>query len=344
MDLNYLVEQRRMLSKTEYANKMLPQPYDRYREVYYQRRLVDLFEELRGQIWFVDRYLGDMPAIRPEVPATMRFVLIENIPYGMSRLDAMNCFGGYDGVVSIYITQNGVRRQYRRDVYVNISDNCDANELMSAIGGQPHFLDLSKREIEEVCRVTLAEARGILGNLAGSQADEQDDAGKITRRLREEFLYCVTCSRQFDNYATMMRCCSSHAESDFSQRNIEIASTPRDLGSVVYTDDDAEIASFIIRTPESTFKCRSCQKLFEGFDFARNHLSAKHPDIILEIQSKRENFYKFIKNIDVFMLEVVEGTADGGVPHFGRSRTNSGAVVYDFPCLFSGDIRIHASD
>lgn len=350
VDLIYLIGQRRMLSKTEYAGKLLTQPYDRYREVYYQRRLVDLFEGLRDQIWFADRYLGEPQASRSKKPAEMRFVVVEDISYGMTRSDIVTCFGGHEDVLDVYITQNGVRRQYKRDVYINIAEGCDVDEFISSIGDQhaPYLLDLSGKQIREVCKITLSEAQGILDNFLRLHSPETSpnepetgtDLEKIMLRLREEFLYCVVCSRQFDNYATMLRCCSAHSEDDFSQRSIEIASTPRDFSTIAYVDDDVEIGNFIIRTPESTFRCRSCQKLFEGFDFVKNHLSAKHPDIIQEVQGKKENFYRFIRNLDLFMLEIVEGTTDKRTPPFGRGHMNNNAVVYDFPHLFSGDVQI----
>lgn len=350
VDLVFLLGQRRMLTKTEYAGKLLAQSYTRYQELYYQRRFLDIFELYKGQVWFAERYLADHGGSDTPTPAGNRYIVIEDIAEGMSEEEAHKLFGNRDDVLGISIVQKGMFNHYRRDVYAGIAPECDAEAYINAISDRyrAFVMDLSSLRIEEICKVSLTEAKDLYRalcrlsrkDLVSASIVDECSVETVLGRIREEFLYCTICAKQYDNRPAMFQRCSRHEESDFSYRNIELATTPKDFSKVSGMQEDDEISRYAVATPEETFRCKVCQKLFQGADFVYNHIRSKHADLMQDIERKVRDFQKFMSNVDCFILEVVEGTADRRMPLWGRGATHSELVAYDHPQAFTGEIHL----
>lgn len=336
---------------------LFTQSYSKYLELYYQRRLIDVFSDFRMHQWFIDRYLDGNTPSDHTIPSSPYFIIIEDIDDTMSADLIMKNFKSREDVINVYITQKGSSGNYKRDVYINISQDEDQKRVIEALPYKTSYLDISDKHIDEVYNVSIEDARAIFQSLcflskkspdetldsfvSGNNPSISDDriAELYVHALRKIFRYCTICSKQYDNYVSMIRQCSEHSLNDYCPRNIEIAAIFKDFSGITYIDEDLEVERHIIRTPEATFRCKNCSKLFNSFEYIKQHLYSRHPELIQDTKSKKENFKKFIDSIDFFILETVEGTSEKEPPSFGRSRKNPNIVVYDFPKLFSGDIK-----
>ncbi|KAI5176093.1 hypothetical protein PAEPH01_2234 [Pancytospora epiphaga] len=352
VDLVFLLGQRRMLTMSEYAGKLLAQPYTRYQELYYKRRLSDIFEFYGNQVWFRERYLENERRQNKEAVSNgNKYIVIEDIDEGITREELYRTYGSVDGVVSVSIAQKGTFGRFMRDLYVEVSEECNLDGYLKEVPKRYNafILDISMMKINEICRIALVEAKklyGVLCNLYGDGQVPESVLGEtstlsVLAAMRNEFLYCSICSKKYDNVPSMHRQCSRHSESDFSCRNIELATTPKDFSKICDLQESDDMCRYIIADHEEAFRCGVCQKRFQGTEFVYNHIKLKHSDLVDALAKKREDHRRFVLNIDFFILELMEGTSDKRMPLWGKSSINYRQTVYDYPLIFTGEISIN---
>lgn len=357
VDLIFLVSQNRLLSKTEYESKSLPQSYSRYLELFYQRRLIAIFSEFKNRTWFIDRYFKEEPVTRPDSYSSPRFIVIEDIDQTMPYSLIKDTFANNQEILDIFIDQQDYEHKYTRNVYLNIKNTTDAEELISSLcfSSKAYSMEI-KNEIKEFYQLPLNNAQNILEELCkqdnvnvkdvydtfikDNNLENGESIETYVKILRNKFRFCTFCVKQYDSVASMHRYCSLHLNMTHCSRNVEILATPRNLNNIDYINEEMELAKHYSKTPDNTFKCNVCTKLFGGMEYIKQHLSTKHPDLIAETQKKKESFEKFTKNIDFYILDIVNGTEYKNTPDYAEVNVEDTAVIYDFPHLFSGEIKL----
>ncbi|KAI4290944.1 hypothetical protein PAPHI01_0218 [Pancytospora philotis] len=348
VDFVFLIEQWRMLTADEYAAKQLAQPYARYQEVYYQRRIAEVYGAYKDAAWFSERYLSEGERAeqpRPEQPPSV-YVVVESVSERMAVPEIHKCFGSSADVLATFIEQKGMQAQYKRDVYLQMAADCDVEAFIGAIGEQyrAYAIDLNSLPMEDLYTGSLEEARAVYRALCRLQRCGLDAAagmastGEVVKALQDDFFYCLTCARKYDSYVAMRHVCSTHRADSLNARAVKLLTAPKDFSKVYYPYEARDIDRNLIRLSGSDFKCALCSKTFEGIDCITNHLVSRHPSVLEETDRNKRSFYRFVDGIDCFALALLEGTCDKRLPHWISGPDNGGKVVYDFPHLFSGEI------
>lgn len=361
--LEFLIAQPRMLSKTEYNYKYIKHPYTMYMSHFYKRRVLNLFTEMKSKEWFCDRYLNEnLPSASKSFNSSSfsspMFIVIEDFTDSTKIEDIKQNFISIEGVKEVFVEQKTAEYDFKRDVYLSIDESVNAEALIESLQlpykAYPFNIssvnvdyshnvpvEYSRSIFESLCSLSKLNSQEIFNKYNEGNMFDINDSDIFVKILRDEFRYCTICARQYDTTIGMIHRCISHSINDFSFRNIEIASVIRNFSDIPRISEDLELESYISRGAEQSFRCKTCSKLFKNFDCVKGHIQNKHSQIIDELMAKKNQFELFISNIDFFILNIIEGTDDKTVPVYGKASKITGAVVYDFPVLFSGDIKLN---
>lgn len=359
IDIYYLANQRILLSELEYYNRRLPRPYSEYCELYYQRRIVDIFDDFKDKKWFIERYLTEVKSPQQRHLRGKFVIVVEDLDPDAFAADIIKTFESSAAVKSVFISLKGPREDFKRNAYLLLNDNFDPHAIIKSLSlpYETFVVDLENLSINEICLISSAKAFEIIKSLcslnkinietlqeeidAAKDMNEEDKAMHYIKLLRDKFLFCHICYKQYDNDIDMLISCSKHSESNLNRRNIDILCNPKDFKHLNYMNEMNELQKHMIRTAEGNFKCLECHKDFESYEFASKHIVSKHPVLFTEINEQQTLFGNLIQNIDLFLLDVLEGTFIHPLPFFCKNYISSRIVVYDLPHLFSGEIKLN---
>jgi hypothetical protein len=111
-----------------------------------------------------------------------------------------------------------------------------------------------------------------------------------------------------------------------------------DFGIMKNINFDFLLGRIIQKVEDKVFMCSLCEKKFETEEFTENHQKNKHGEEMKNRKVKYENFFKFIDSLDLFVLNLVEGSFEN-TPWFFKKRDEK-TIVYDMNHVFSGEIEI----
>lgn len=352
IDLPYLINAPRALSESEFKRRLPTSPYAQYMESFFRRRVQSLFPSLCTAQWFKDRYFSDeeynvccervgrciqLSGVSADKPLSE---LITNVKTGVPT-------------ATVLVSDGRQERDFKRTLFV-VGEDLVPEDAIGVLQGSfdASIVDVSGVEIVSSSTGTHSQIKGLFREVVRYERRKfphvtDDDIEKVvstdtvecyTEFLRDKFYFCTSCCRKFDNQVEMLLNCSRHTQNDFCARNYDILSYPKSIEQLKNTIET--LASHYSKTQQQNYMCKHCVKTFSNEEFVVTHLKTKHGNITQYINESNELMSLFLDRIDFFMFGIIFGTNVKSVPHYGTPVVGEHAVVYDIPCVFSGEIRL----
>lgn len=352
--LKFLINQPRILSESEYKNKLIYEPYSEYLTNYFQKRIPTIFSDLKNKTWFYDRYIKKESVVQKNFIKSPFFFVIGNIDYNISYNEIRETFMENPDIIDIFVDQNDYVYKYSRDLYINLKSDADVDYLLSNLNffSKAYYYVFEKKPIEENYQIPNGIVKGIFRDLCeknGLDGDDilstyvnknkykfVDETEILVNVLRDKFRYCTHCAKMYDNEIIMYKKCSGHRFPINVMRNMEIAAIKKNFDNIMWNDMTNMMYNKI---SESIFKCTICDKRFESEEFIIKHLNGKHASEMVNLNDDVDNFKCFLKNIDSFIFSIICGIDHTGIPPwFGDVHKSQTLPFYDLPLIYSGEI------
>lgn len=359
LDMEWLLSQPQLLSSSEYFHTRIPQPYPQYVAAYYQARIFPVFDSFRAYPWFAAAYAAEdtRRGSTAGTDSAALYIVVESVEHTLTLPDLLEKYNTQAGVLGFAFERGYRPSEYKRDLYVSISPSADTEQLLSGLSclGRTRLLDIQGLSIEEGaenCRLSLTEALELLTAVCALNStdisavtDTQPDRLTVrdcVRILRSHFRFCTHCVRQYDTHPAMVaECSASHGREAPSVRNIRIlCGYSRPMGGRIRDIEYGRPGDMYTRMGGSVLSCNECRKQFESYEYMAQHIRTRHAEVTGQSQSPRECFGRFLAGIDFYFLNIINGTEGHTPAWYDGPRASSAAVLYDMPCIFSGEIAI----
>lgn len=352
IDMFFLVGQNQLVTEKEYYSVIKEPVYSRYLELFYARRTTEVFLKNKTSKWFNRRYLGK-ETHKFEKPANKKYIFIENDANLLSD-EAHHKYMSYSGVENVIYIQKGRDKKYRNELCLCMNDETDLNQFIlneklenkSRIFNLEDYTWQNDKNSEEIAGKVF-NVLSLLGGMdPGIYINELRATSPnmtYTEGLRIAFGYCILCGRQYDSLPEMYEACSKHSNEEPSKeikRSVELLAQQRDFSVVDDIVLDEKIASYAERQAGGGFFCRKCLIVFMKFNHVIEHFHEDHRETVEELKRDVENFKKFKHRIDCMALDMIESLYDEDTPLFIRNAPKQKEVIYDLPCLYSGEIKM----
>lgn len=402
VDIFFLLNQRKVLTKKEFLAVLPRASYLSYMQAFYKRKLNKIFSACCNSEWFRRRYTDNcVPGCCDVVGRLRAFldsgacstserfsdychsnILVKNIPETMAYEDiedlARKCL--YFREFSMY--QQEQRRSFGCVGVISIDGDCEeALRFMESVTDRSLkitfeaacFDDIKVRKCGLRGKAIVVAARDVfaaflercLRHVPDAAHESCSDVLEALDRkaeascrpldlyavaLRQVFLFCIFCYRQYDTvYEMRVLCGDWHVSVDDADENAEakrmllrkheIYMGCRSFDFLRTKNESTELDCFVLRKDSDRFKCDCCIKVFSSAEFAKNHVRNKHPDVMEKIQSRIKAFNLFVDGLDFFMVSCLSGTDDSHMPSFIDMAERVEGVRY-MDKVFSGDVYI----
>ncbi|KAK6090644.1 hypothetical protein P3W45_000367 [Vairimorpha bombi] len=325
IDIFFLLNENRILTQSELKKVLPKENYGEYIKGFYRRRLIDIFNKNYECPWFAQKYLKGKKEFK-----VWNFDF-KNVYYLISEVSVDEDFSRLSeisGYINHYlITPEG----FKMSIVIEMKEERNISEdILPIFVCNEVKIDLIKQE-DLLCKDKQNSNQEILNALVNFY---KIDLPKTDDPLRNVFLYCTSCNKQYDSDVEMNYKCNKNCVGD--TRRKELLANYTDFSYMKNVHMDFIIKSNIIKYEETVYQCAYCDKRFESENFINLHYEKKHKDE-LELRNKKYEEYKmFIDNIDLRILHLAEGSLEGK-PWYAKLADN-GKVVYDMNRVFSGDI------
>lgn len=347
IDLPCLLNYNRILSKKEFERKLPTTSYSQYYNIYLQRKSVDIFELYSNEQWFKDRYLTN----QKQDIYTGNFKKIIEVKNWESSKPISDVIADLKAIVptaKILINQNKKIDEFNRSIFI-VSDDFEPESVIDNIkvSFDANIVDLSDNQIPNLNLANIDQMKILFEELLKyskkENIDEEiiksarsiNDPNIFSDFMKKYFYFCTNCCKKFDNQFQMLISCKNHSERHFCERNYDILSFPKNIN--IIKNPLKAIEEYGSKTKEENLMCNTCKKVFSSSDSFISHLIRKHVDIVSEITGNSSLYITFINNIDFFAFELIFGTEDCSVPEYGKVNIHDQQVVYDLPCIFTGE-------
>lgn len=347
VDMPFLINAPRALSETELKRKFPVATYSHYMDSFLRRRTRAVFVENSSAQWFKDRYFNceEFDIYTGNVGKCIKLSGISaSTPISDVICNVKTSFP----TAKVLVSQGNRAVGFKRTIFV-VDDKITPEDALPILKGSfdAEIIDVSQLKIdssniadytviknlfEELLKYERRRAPHITDELI-SQTFSTNDVNCYSNFLRDNFYFCTYCCKKYDNQVEMHLRCSKHTPDDFCQRRNEILAYPKNFENA--KKGIATLNSYYKITQEQNYMCKKCEKTFATVEFVETHIRNKHEEVALP---NNDLMIEFLDNIDFFMFDIIFGTNERSVPHYGVCDANSDAVVYDIPCVFSGNI------
>ncbi|ELA42744.1 uncharacterized protein VICG_00059 [Vittaforma corneae ATCC 50505] len=357
VDLPFLLNAPRILTENEFKRKLPDASYSQYFDYFLKRKTLDIFLKYSNAQWFKDRYLND--SVEYSSPKDIqnftqkqasKFIQIKNISGHVPLSEVVAKVKSIIPTSEILVSQNGSENNFTRNMFVvgnGFGQELAIDNLRALF--DVDIADISGKEVTNFSMANLDQAQRIFEELLkyenkdcitenlANEVRSKKDIDTYAKVLREDFYFCIDCCKKFDNWVDMVLSCSKHSQNDFCSRKFDILGHPKNIYLIKQSTESFE--RYYSKTQEKNYMCNQCEKTFLSVEFVTNHLRNKHKDIVSRIMESNSKLFRFLDRIDFFMFEMIFGTDQKSVPYYGICNVREGAVVYDIPCVFSGEIK-----
>lgn len=359
IDLPFLINSEKILTEKEFKEAIHNYDYASYFVKFLKRRATTCFDLYSTSQWFKDRYLKDKTD--SVLQDGTLFVIVKNIPSNLSEDDLIDQFSKLENISGVYLSRINISDFKSKNIFLLITD---AEKIQSTIENlslkhEVEKIDISEINIKENYNIPQKTLHCIFNNLCSISNLEPEKicenffkkyskynsitTESLTALLRDTFNFCPVCCKQYDSKVEMLVNCSNHDEKKFCARSLTIFSYSCDyqsLKSSIQSKDETQ--KMILNTPENTYKCKKCSKIFSSLGYICTHINSKHWSDLMDYEKASILKCLFVGRLDFFMLDLLCGTQDGIPPSYARpqSSNSSNQVVYDAPSIFSGNITL----
>lgn len=359
IDIFFLLNKNQIVTKTELNNLLPLQNYLEYQNSYYKRKLCDIFLKNYTCDWF-GNYLGKRKELKyHNFDINGEYLIIYSVSNFHTAEDLYKILSGIEGFVSFTFFQPDTTKGFRRDCYVRM-DHSDLQSKHEEIRSKLNDfkiefgsvrIDVDENSVSEDKKVNLndviAVTRSIcrLNNVTLEEVTElhnkvyfgKEGAELYLSILKNIFLYNYSTSQQ--SYSDLEYYVKRNSTKGDAVRRRELLLEYKDFSYVKNISMDFLLGKTIDRREDGVFMCLFCEKKFENEDYVRQHHTKKHSSDIESRNKKYEDFSNFVDSLDVFILNIAEGSFDEN-PWFIKKRDER-CVVYDMNHVFSGDIKLN---
>lgn len=342
IDMPYLINALRVLSFKELKRLFPKASYPEYYNTFLKRRIQDIFKTYLNSQWFQDRFITNKNTcyyINPD----SKVIHIKNISSSASIDDVMETIRKImPEEHKISISQNNIDKKFTRDIYISLNDEVEIKNKYDQLTAyfDANIVEMTNMKAKDFSTVTEDQRRILFMELIKYEKPlfeiAEDNTDFSAEMFRRAFNFCLTCGRKFDCNLAMLQNCSTHTESDFCPRNIDILARPKEISQISESRDI--LKSYYTKTIDMNFKCHECPKTFDSTEHITNHLKNKHEEVVISKLTENNNLETFIKKIDFLIFELALGTYEKTVPSYGITNIKDDTVIYDIPCIFSGEI------
>ncbi|KAM0681540.1 hypothetical protein GINT2_000053 [Glugoides intestinalis] len=349
IDLPFLLNAPRVLSELEFTRITPLLSYSQYFEIFLKRKIADIFQKYSSSQWFKDRYLNPS-SLKNNLEnkagdfSFNKALVIRNISANMPFSKVIERVLILCPEVQVQTSQAGHEQAFNKTLYIPFQECKDPEMALESLKKEfnVQIIDLEAGSINENILATMSQAKSILRELEKYEKSPQVDIKEASiesysKILGEKFNFCLTCCKKFDNPIERVICCKTHSRKDFSARNLDILGFPKNLDKIKFSFSAFE--EHYLCTTENNFDCRHCEKVFSAYEHVITHISNKHADVARVVAEKEENFSVFLSNIDFFLFELALGIDIKTAPYYAKASLEEDTIVYDLPCIFSGEIR-----
>ena len=120
IDIHYLLNQTKIISKEEYKGRLINQPYSHYLEIFYKRRILEVFNIFFRENWFIQRYLTKRDSEVCNDFKSKLFVVIRDVASDLSHEKSMSdLIKTHSGSIEkFFISQRGFECGFKRDYFL----------------------------------------------------------------------------------------------------------------------------------------------------------------------------------------------------------------------------------
>ncbi|EOB15096.1 Zinc finger C2H2 protein [Nosema bombycis CQ1] len=361
IDIFFLLNQKQILTKNELNNILPLQNHEEYQMSFYKRKLSDFFLKNYNFDWFYSTYVEKVKIIKyNHFNINGNYLVIHNVSNYHTESSLRDVLSNLEGFVDLYLFRPDPFKSFRRDCYVkmeNVEIESKFEEVKTKLNdfkleitkitinyddNNDHNVNYSDLNllipiVKGLCKLyntTLEEVTEIQIN--SSPYKDKSKPEFYFFILKNIFLYDFNTSQQF--LSDLEFYIKSKATVGNPERRRELCMDYIDFGIMKNINFDFLLGRIIQKVEDKVFMCSLCEKKFETEEFTENHQKNKHADEMKNRKLKYENFFKFIDSLDLFILNLVEGSFEN-TPWFFKKRDEK-TIVYDMNHVFSGEIEI----
>lgn len=285
-----------------------------------------------------------------------KYIVIENLlsNYGASEVEDL--FSKFNEIKSHTITQTCYKSPSNRRVFASVcTENMDKllHDLHEKTKDTMKFHTFTINKEIKLKTIWLKQRETDLSNLKNilsmlnkqyrtNLTFESKSIDHFIIFLRMVFNYCYYCTKIYESEIEMYFDCGdfhireNKMQSTIFDRKQKVLTTPKNFSHLIEQTLDHELEYHVIKKSESIFSCSGCQKTFNSTDVTIQHIKNDHPYFIEKLQDEHDLFKKFVKNVDINFIMYLDGIDDNFLPSFAVHESESWAVKYDLPIVYSG--------
>ncbi|KAM0686239.1 hypothetical protein COBT_002541, partial [Conglomerata obtusa] len=259
-------------------------------------------------------------------------------------------FNGMEIIISFF------KHQILRNIIITLNDSTDVDGSLHFMKDMSNslynfeplifkevFCSVSNLCLEEIDKIFIHTLVKKFAKLYQIEIiiDETKDLDYYILLLRFVFNYCYYCVVQYDSQIEMIKCCGCyHIRNNnagdrkvFNRKN-EIITQEKNFDNLrpkTTALDDTFFKN--VKRDISGFLCTLCDKQFETENTIKTHLQKRHNDKIEINENFNKNYNLFLDNIDVKLLNNLEGIEDWKFPIFlhniEKENVIKNEIVYD---------------
>lgn len=285
-----------------------------------------------------------------------QYIVLERIPAYCGMNDINELFSMVDGIKNHTITQMSNHNPSNTRVFAAVNTN-NMDKLLNDIQEKaPMTIKPATFCIDQKIKLNtiwLKQRESDLTNLKNifSMLNQQyrtnitfepKSIDHFIIFLRMVFNYCYYCTKMYESEIEMYFDCGDFhirgnmVQSTVFDRKQKILTAPKDLSFLIEQNIDNELEYHIFKGPGSAVTCSKCKNSFESVVSTLQHMKIHHGGFISELQMNLDSFKKFVKNADINLLIFLDGIDDNLLPSFAVHESESYAVKYDLPMIYSG--------
>ncbi|KAL6122853.1 hypothetical protein NUSPORA_00114 [Nucleospora cyclopteri] len=323
----WLLDKYKLITRTEYEEIYPEGNYENYRHILYKEGITAFYCRFKRAEWFISRFIAK-ERINDDFDNLENWYVMNNIDRNARLTEICRRYKENDNVEKIILRQNNDLEKFERDIFLKTTtpDNfrglakVKVNEFTEGYFISPLKLQKLYKSLQFLYKTNLE-----------TEVNQIFDEFELTRKLREDFLFCTTCCVKSDSKLEMLERCSYHNINNVNNRRIDlICEIPTVNFKKILQEISDECLTKLISKTENVFECKECHKQFNTKETVQSHLFKKHEEITDHIKLSQESYKKLVDGLDLTALGWIEDSSrEIKRPFFTYPKLPRNNVIYD---------------